>query len=119
MEFICYNKCGTCRKARKWLDENDIDYVERPIKEKPPTLEEVTKWIETSNRPIKSFFNTSGTVYRSLNLKDKLPKMNDANKIALLASDPMLVKRPVAVLEDGTVLSGFKEKEWQEKLMNR
>lgn len=118
MEFICYNKCSTCRKARKWLDDNNVEYVERPIKEDPPSLEEVTKWVEVSNRPIKSFFNTSGTVYRSLNLKDRLPEMSDAEKITLLASDPMLVKRPVVVLKDGTILSGFKENEWKEKLLN-
>lgn len=115
MEFLCFSKCNTCRKAKKWLEGNEISYTERPITEVPPTVDELKKWIEASERPIKSFFNTSGVSYRSLNLKEKLPSMTDQEKIELLASDPMLIKRPVAIFEDGTVLSGFKEVEWRKK----
>lgn len=114
--FICYSKWTTCRKARTWLDENNIKYIERPIKEENPRAEELGKWIEKSDYPIKRFFNTSGKIYRELGLRDKLEEMSQEEKIEILSSDGMLVKRPLLVGED-LVLVGFKEKEWEEKLI--
>lgn len=113
--FLCYPKCSTCRKAKKWLDEKGIDYVERDIKEQNPSVEELSKWIEESKLPIKRFFNTSGMKYRELKLKDKLEEMDDGEKIELLSRDGMLVKRPIFVGPKG-VLVAFKEAEWEEKL---
>lgn len=113
--FICYSKWTTCRKARKWLDENNIRYRERPIKEENPTESELKEWINKSDYPIKKFFNTSGKIYRELNLKEKLEHMTDEEKIKLLSTDGMLIKRPILVGED-RVLVGFKEKEWEELL---
>lgn len=113
--FICYPKCSTCSKARKWLNKNGIPYEERDIKEDNPTATELEKWIKRSELPIKRFFNTSGIKYRELKLKDKLEDMTEGEKIDLLATDGMLVKRPILIHEKG-VLVAFKEKEWEEKL---
>lgn len=110
--FIEYPKCSTCQKAKKWLDENEIKYEDRHIVEQNPTAEELTKWIKQSGFEIKKFFNTSGLKYKELNLKEKLPNMSDNEKIKLLASDGMLVKRPI-LISDKVVLLGFKEKEWE------
>ena len=110
--FICYPKCTTCQKAKKWLDENGISYVERHIKEENPTAAELAEWIEKSGLPDKRFFNTSGLQYRALELKDKLPAMSAEEKLTLLASDGMLVKRPLMVT-DSAVLVGFKETDWE------
>ena len=115
MKFICYKKCSTCQKAKKWLEENGISSEERPIKEENPTKEEVKQWHEMSGLPLKRFFNTSGNVYKSLSLKDKLPTMTEEEQYELLATDGMLVKRPLLIGED-FVLVGFKEAEWEEKL---
>lgn len=114
--FICYSKWSTCKKARTWLDENNIKYKERPIKEENPTEEELKEWIGKSEYPIKTFFNTRGKVYSELKLKDRLENMTDEEKIKLLSTDGMLVKRPVLVGGD-LVLVGFKEDEWKEKLI--
>lgn len=110
--FLCYPKCSTCSKARKWLDENSIDYIERNIKEDNPTEDELKQWISKADYPIKRFFNTSGTIYRELGLKDKLNYMTEEEKIKLLSSNGMLVKRPILVGED-RVLVSFKEEEWK------
>ncbi|MCF0259492.1 MAG: arsenate reductase family protein [Erysipelotrichaceae bacterium] len=110
--FVWYPKCGTCRKAKKWLAENGVEVAERLIAEDNPTEEELRKWIEMSGQPVKKFFNTSGQVYRSMGLKDKLKDMSDDEKIALLASDGMLVKRPILVTDD-KALVGFKEADWE------
>lgn len=110
--FIEYPKCSTCQKAKKWLDENEIKYEDRHIVEQNPTADELTKWIEKSGYEIKKFFNTSGLKYKELNLKEKLPNMSDNEKIKLLASDGMLIKRPILISDKG-VLLGFKEKEWE------
>ena len=115
MVFICYPKCGTCRKAEKWLDEQGASYEKRMIKEENPTEEELRKWHAMSGLPLKKFFNTSGLQYKALNLKDKLPAMSEDEQYALLASDGLLVKRPLLVGED-FVLVGFKEAEWAEKV---
>lgn len=115
MEFICYKKCSTCQKAKKWLEEKGIVFEERPIKEENPTAEELKKWHEMSGLPLKKFFNTSGLVYKSMNLKDKLKDMTQEEQYELLATDGMLVKRPLLVGDD-FVLVGFKEAEWEEKL---
>lgn len=115
MLFICYPKCTTCKKAQKWLDDNGIDYVLRNIKEDNPTKEELALWIEKSKKDHRKFFNTSGLLYKSMNLKEKLPKMSGEEMTELLSTDGMLVKRPLLVGED-FVLSGFKEAEWAEKI---
>ena len=117
MLFVCYPKCSTCQKARKWMDENNIAYTFRDIREDQPTAEELRLWQQRSGLPLKKFFNTSGLQYKALGLKDKLPFMTEEEQIALLASDGMLVKRPILVTED-TVLVGFKEKDW-EKLLQK
>ena len=113
MLYINYAKCGTCKKAKAWLDANDIKYIDRPIKEENPTLDELKTWHKLSGLPLKKFFNTSGMLYKSLELKDKLPKMTDDEMYELLASDGMLVKRPILVKDD-LVLVGFKEAEWEQ-----
>ena len=115
MVFICYPKCTTCRKAKKWLDDNSIEYEERSIAEDNPTYEELKRWYAQSRLDLRKFFNTSGKLYREMNLKDKLADMTEEEQLRLLSSDGMLVKRPIAVKED-TVLVGFKETEWAEKL---
>ena len=115
IEFICYPKCTTCQKAKKWLDDNNIEYELRDIKENNPSLEELTTWHKISRLPLKKFFNTSGLLYKSMELKDKLPTMSEEEQLKLLATDGMLVKRPLLIGED-FVLVGFKESEWNEKL---
>ena len=114
LKFICYPQCTTCQKAKKWLDENGIDYELRDIKLDNPTLSELTEWQQTSGLPLRKFFNTSGMLYKSLELKAKLPTMTDEEMLALLATDGMLVKRPLLIGDD-FVLLGFKESEWTEK----
>lgn len=115
MLYICYPKCTTCKKAQKWLDEHGIAYELRDIKEDNPSAEELANWYKKSGLPLKRFFNTSGVLYKSMNLKEKLIEMSEYQQIELLASDGMLVKRPIAVNGD-TVLVGFREKEWEELL---
>ena len=111
LQFICYPKCTTCQKAKKWLDEHQVDYTLRDIKVENPTAEELSGWYGRSGLPLKRFFNTSGLLYKSMELKEKLPTMSEEEMIALLAIDGMLVKRPLLVGED-FVLVGFKEDEW-------
>lgn len=113
--FICYEKCTTCKKAQKWLDEHSVSYDLRPIKEQNPTEAELRAWHKVSGLPLKKFFNTSGQLYRSMELSKKLPDMSEDEQFALLATDGMLVKRPLFVDGD-TVLVGFKEADWAEKL---
>lgn len=115
MLVLVYRKCSTCLKALKWLEDNKIEFEERPIKEQNPTYEELKAWYEMSGLPLKKFFNTSGLIYKDLGLKDKLPQMSEEEQLKLLATDGMLVKRPL-VVGDGFVLTGFKEKEWEEKM---
>ena len=115
LKFICYPKCTTCQKAKKWLDDNNIAYELRDIKNENPTLDELTEWYKKSGLPLKKFFNTSGLLYKSLNLKNKLPEMSEAEMLALLATDGMLVKRPLLIGEN-VVLVGFKESELREHL---
>lgn len=115
MVFLCYQTCSTCKKAQKWLDERGIAYDLRPIKEENPTEEELRRWHQMSGLPLKKFFNTSGMQYRALGLKDRLPQMSEDEQFALLATDGMLVKRPMLIGED-FVLVGFKEAEWAEKV---
>ena len=110
--FIEYPKCSTCQKAKRWLQENNIEFEDRNIVEKVPTAQELEKWIKQSNKEIKSWFNTSGLKYRELNLKEKLPTISDEEKIKLLASDGMLIKRPILVTED-KILIGLKIDEWK------
>ena len=114
-EFICYPKCTTCQKAKKWLDDHNIEYTLRDIKEENPSFEELSAWYKMSGLPLKKFFNTSGLLYKSMELKDKLPAMSEEEQLTLLATDGMLVKRPIVIGED-FVLVGFKESEWREKL---
>ena len=115
IKFICYPKCTTCQKAKKWLDDNNTEYELRDIKENNPNFEELSKWYKMSGLPLKKFFNTSGLLYKSMKLKDKLSAMSEEEQLRLLATDGMLVKRPLLIGED-FVLVGFKEKEWSEKL---
>lgn len=115
MLFIEYPKCSTCQKARKWLDENGFEYDSRHIKEANPTYDELKEWYEKSGLPLKKFFNTSGMLYKSMHLKDKLPEMSEEEQLKLLAEDGMLVKRPI-IISDKAILTGFREKEWNEKL---
>ena len=115
MLFIEYPKCSTCQKAKKWLDSNGIKYDSRHIKDDNPTFEELKAWYEKSELQLKRFFNTSGMLYKSMNLKDKLPNMSEEEQLQLLATDGMLVKRPLLV-GDNFVLCGFREKEWQDIL---
>ena len=115
MLFVCYPKCSTCKKAQKWLDENGAEYTLRDIKTDNPTAEELKTWWKISGLPLKRFFNTSGNIYKEMKLKDKLPEMSEEEQLALLATDGMLVKRPILVGKD-KVLVGAKEKEWEEYL---
>ena len=115
IKFICYPKCTTCQKAKKWLDDNKIEYELRDIKLENPTLEELTEWYKKSGLTLKKFFNTSGLLYKSLDLKNKLPAMSEEEMLELLATDGMLVKRPF-IVGDGFVLVGFKEAEWADRL---
>ena len=117
MLFLEYPPCSTCQKAKKWLDEHHVPYSARHIKENNPSYEEMKTWYAMSGLPLKKFFNTSGLVYKSLNLKDKLPTMSEEEQLQLLATDGMLVKRPLVVTEDGKVLTGFREKEWEATLL--
>ena len=112
MLFLEYPPCSTCQKAKKWLDANGIDYEDRHIKLENPTYEELKEWYEISGLPLKKFFNTSGLLYKSMNLKEKLPAMTQEEQLRLLASDGMLVKRPI-VVKEGLVLTGFKEADWE------
>lgn len=114
--FVEYPPCSTCKKAKKWLDEHGIQYTDRHIKENPPTVGELKQWYAASGYPLKKFFNTSGLQYKALGLKDKLPTMTEEEQLALLATDGMLVKRPV-VVGDSFVMTGFREAEWEEKLL--
>ena len=116
MLFVNYPKCSTCRKAKNWLDENAIEYESRHIVDDNPQADEIKEWWEKSDLPLKRFFNTSGMKYRELKLKDKLPGMSEEEQFDLLATDGMLVKRPILV-GDNFVLVGFKVKEWEEKLL--
>ena len=113
--FIEYPKCSTCKKAKKWLEENKIDFIERNIVTETPTEKELTEWIDKSGQEIKKWFNTSGLKYKELKLKEKLLSMSDKEKIKLLASDGMLIKRPILILEK-EILIGFREEKWKEIL---
>ena len=114
MLFICYPKCSTCQKAKAWLDQNHIAYDLRNIKQENPTYDELVKWHASSGLPLRKFFNTSGTLYKSLSLREKLPDMTEEQQLRLLATDGMLVKRPI-LIGDGFVLVGFKAEEWERK----
>ena len=116
MLFICYPRCTTCQKAKKWLDDNKIVYELRDIKLNRPTLSELEEWHKKSGLPLKRFFNTSGLVYKELGLKDKLPEMPEEDMLAILATDGMLVKRPL-LIGGGFVLAGFKQEEWANALI--
>lgn len=115
IQFICYPKCTTCQKAKKWLDDNKIEYTLRDIKTENPTYEELKEWYEKSHLELKKFFNTSGLIYKSMELKNKLPDMTEDEQLKLLSTDGMLVKRPIVVGEN-FVMTGFKEKDWAEKI---
>lgn len=115
MVFLCYERCTTCKRAKAWLIDRGIAFTERPIKEENPSLEELRQWYQRSGLPLKKFFNTSGLLYKSMELKDKLPTMTEEEQLQLLATDGMLVKRPMLVMED-KVLVGFRENEWAEVL---
>ena len=115
MLVLVYRKCSTCLKALKWLEDNHIEFEERPIVEQNPTYEELKAWYQMSGMPLKKFFNTSGLLYKDMQLKDKLPQMTQEEQLRLLATDGMLVKRPL-VVGDGFVLTGFKEEEWAARL---
>ena len=116
MLFIEYPKCTTCKKAKKWLDDHGLQYTDRHIKEENPTADELKTWHAKSGLPLKRFFNTSGVLYKEMHLKDRLPEMSEEEQFQLLATDGMLVKRPIIVTDD-KVLTGFKEKEWEETLL--
>ena len=116
MLVLVYRKCSTCLKALKWLEEHQVDFEERPIVEQNPSYEELKVWYEKSGLPLKKFFNTSGVLYKDMKLKDKLPTMSEYEQLQLLATNGMLVKRPLVVGED-YVLTGFKEAEWNEKML--
>lgn len=110
--FIEYPKCSTCKKAKKWLEENNVEFIDRNIVEKTPTVKELTEWMKESKQDIKKWFNTSGLKYKELNLKEKLSTMSDKEKIELLASDGMLIKRPLLISDKGIYI-GFKEEKWK------
>ena len=115
MLFICYPKCTTCKKAQKWLDDNGVEYKLRNIKEENPNKQELKEWYSKSSKELRKFFNTSGLLYKSMELKNKLPGMSEEEMISLLATDGMFVKRPLLIGDD-FVLTGFKEAEWKEAL---
>lgn len=115
MLFLEYPKCSTCQKAKKWLDEHEIKYTDRHIVEEHPTYEELKDWYQRSGMPLKKFFNTSGLLYKEMKLKDKLADMSEEEQLRLLATNGMLVKRPL-IVDETTILTGFKEAEWTEKL---
>ena len=115
MLFVCYPKCTTCQKAKKFLDDQGVCYTQRNIKEENPTADELRSWWKASGLPLKKFFNTSGLLYKSMGLKDRLPAMSEEEQLALLATDGMLVKRPILVGED-FVLVGFRQGEWEAKM---
>lgn len=117
MLLICYPKCSTCQKAKKWLESQGIAYTERNIAEENPTYAELKEWYKKSGLPLKRFFNTSGLLYKGMQLKDKLPEMSEEEQLKFLATDGMLVKRPL-VVDGDNVLTGFKEVEWTEKLLS-
>lgn len=116
MLFIEYPKCSTCQKAKQWLIDNGIEFTDRNIKEQNPNYDELKEWYARSGLELKRFFNTSGLLYKSMNLKDRLPEMSEYEQLKLLASDGMLVKRPL-IITDKAILTGFREKEWAEKLL--
>ena len=116
MKVLVYRKCSTCQKALKWLESHHIIFEERPIVEEHPTYEELKEWYAKSGLPLKKFFNTSGNLYKQMNLKDKLKEMSEDEQLKLLATDGMLVKRPL-VIGENFALTGFREKEWEEKLL--
>ena len=115
--FLCYDRCSTCKKAEAWLTEKGISFSKRPIKEQNPSAEELRLWWQQSGLPLRRFFNTSGLLYKELNLKDKLPAMSEAEMLSLLATDGMLVKRPL-LIADEAVLVGFREAEWEKALLS-
>ena len=117
MLFIEYPKCTTCKKAKKWLDENNVKYTDRHIVEDNPTYDELSDWYKKSGLPLKRFFNTSGVLYKEMSLKDKLPEMSEEEQLKLLASNGMLVKRPI-IVDGETVLTGFREPEWETMIKN-
>lgn len=117
MLFIEYPKCTTCKKAKKWLDENNVKYTDRHIVEDNPTYDELSDWYKKSGLPLKRFFNTSGILYKEMSLKDKLPEMSEEEQLKLLASNGMLVKRPI-IVDGETVLTGFRESEWEKMIKN-
>ena len=116
MQFICYPKCSTCQKARKWLEANHLEFTERHIVEDNPSYEELKKWYAESGLPLKKFFNTSGMLYKEMQLKDKLPAMSEEEQLKLLATNGMLVKRPL-IVNGNMILTGFKEAEWEKALL--
>lgn len=118
LEFICYPRCTTCQKAKKWLDDHKIEYTLRDIKNDNPTFDELKKWYALSGQPLKKFFNTSGILYKEMGLKSKLPDMSDEQMLELLSTDGMLVKRPLLVSEN-FVLIGFKEDKWAERVEDK
>lgn len=116
MQFICYPKCSTCQKARKWLETNHLEFTERHIAEENPSYEELKEWYAESGLPLKKFFNTSGMLYKEMQLKDKLPAMSEEEQLKLLATNGMLVKRPL-IVNGNMILTGFKEAEWEKALL--
>ena len=116
MQFICYPKCSTCQKARKWLEANHLEFTERHIVEENPSYEELKEWYAESGLPLKKFFNTSGMLYKEMQLKDKLPTMSEEEQLKLLATNGMLVKRPL-IVNGNIILTGFKEAEWETALL--
>ena len=116
MQFICYPKCSTCQKARKWLEANHLEFTERHIVEENPSYEELKEWYAERGLPLKKFFNTSGMLYKEMQLKDKLPTMNEEEQLKLLATNGMLVKRPL-IVNGNIILTGFKEAEWEKALL--
>ena len=116
MQFICYPKCSTCQKARKWLEANHLEFTERHIVEENPSYEELKDWYAESGLPLKKFFNTSGMLYKEMQLKDKLPTMSEEEQLKLLATNGMLVKRPL-IVNGNIILTGFKEAEWEKALL--